>query len=59
MRNDPDNYPLFRYTCLHIPSGQRDDQEYACSDALTRTQMLELINKWNASNPGVWQYFLL
>lgn len=46
-----------QYHWLHIPTsnkGVRETDEYA-----NREDLLAEINRWNADQPGVWQYWLV
>lgn len=51
--------PRFEYVRLHIPTHSvalcdtRDTQLLP----MTRTQFLTLLSRWNAQQPGVWQYW--
>jgi len=44
-----------QYHWLHIPTGMTGltDSHYPMSDY----EILKLLNEWNRSNPGVWQYW--
>jgi len=45
-----------RYFWLHIPTGGRGEDEWI--RPTSRGGMLELVNRWNAQQPGTWQYWL-
>ena len=45
---------VWRYGCLHIPSGQQDEQEAIFQN---HAAFLGCLAKWNAAAPGLWQYW--
>jgi hypothetical protein len=50
------NIELVReYRWLNIPTGSRGTGQ--TTNPVTRLALLEQLNTWNGSNPGVWQYW--
>jgi len=45
---------IFTYNWLHIPTGTRGTRDI---ELFNRNDLYELLNTWNYSNPGVWQYW--
>lgn len=45
---------VFTYVWLNIPSGKRGEKLSASDDEMS---FLRDLDKWNSSQPGVWQYY--
>lgn len=45
---------VWRYRCLHLPTGRQDEQE---AGFINRHAFLACLAKWNGISPGVWQYW--
>lgn len=47
------------YHWLHIPSGTTGVGEFDGADyRLSRLEFLTIVNRWNAQQPGTWQYWV-
>lgn len=49
----------FQYHWLHIPTGKTGQNDTALTQGrpMTRQQFLEMLERWNAQQPGRWQYW--
>ena len=43
-----------RYNWMHIPTGKSGKQKMQFN---SEQEFLEELNRWNAQQPGIWQYF--
>lgn len=50
-------HPAWRYACLHVPSGNTFARVLGPELDIDRRAFLALLNRWNAQQPGVWQYW--
>jgi len=48
-------HPAWRYRWLHIPTGTQGLR--ALDEDIDRDAFLALVNRWNAQQPGRWQYW--
>lgn len=46
---------VFTYHWLHIPTQKQGTQEVILHN---EADMLRLLNRWNATHPGVWQFWM-
>jgi len=44
------------YHCLHIPTGQTFER--TAEGIHSHRELYRMIAKWNADQPGVWQYWI-
>jgi len=50
-----------RYAWLHIPTGTRGTREVEACYPLgwAETELKARLDRWNAQQPGIWQYWSL